>query len=164
MDRTEPIYTGDERAVLNSWLDYQRATLAVKCQGLTDEQLRERAVPPSNMSLLGLVRHMAHVERAWWRQIFAGEDIPRLWGKDERQDADFEDVDTASVKEAFDVWQEEIERARAISAAKPLDAVGDRDGRECTHRYILVHMIEEYARHNGHADLLRERIDGVTGE
>jgi len=72
MDRTEPIYTGDERAVLNSWLDYQRATLAVKCQGLTDEQLRERAVPPSNMSLLGLVRHMAHVERAWWRQIFAG--------------------------------------------------------------------------------------------
>ena len=135
-----------------------------RCAGLTDEQLRLRSAEPSSLSLLGLVRHMAHVERVWFRVVLNGEDLPRLWGKDRDDDADFKEADTASVKEAFDVWREETERARAISAAKPLDAVGDRNGRECTHRYILVHMIEEYARHNGHADLLRERIDGVTGE
>ncbi|MEV5325007.1 DinB family protein [Nonomuraea sp. NPDC052634] len=150
--------------MLTNWLEWHRATLAVKCAGLTDEQLRLRSAEPSAMSLLGLVRHMAHVERVWFRVVLDGEALPKLWDKDRDNDADFKEVDTASVKEAFDVWQEEIERARAISAAKPLDAVGDRKGRECTHRYILVHMIEEYARHNGHADLLRERIDGVTGE
>ncbi|WXK68787.1 DinB family protein [Nonomuraea sp. N2-4H] len=150
--------------MLTNWLEWHRATLAVKCAGLTDEQLRLRSAEPSAMSLLGLVRHMAHVERVWFRVVLDGEALPKLWDKDRDNDADFKEVDTASVKEAFDVWQEEIERARAISAAKPLDAVGDRNGRECTHRYILVHMIEEYARHNGHADLLRERIDGVTGE
>lgn len=162
--RTVPPLTGDERTMLTNWLEWHRATLAVKCAGLTDEQLRLRSAEPSAMSLLGLVRHMAHVERVWFRVVLDGEALPKLWDKDRDNDADFKEVDTASVKEAFDVWQEEIERARAISAAKPLDAVGDRKGRECTHRYILVHMIEEYARHNGHADLLRERIDGVTGE
>ncbi|GAB2932516.1 DinB family protein [Nonomuraea fastidiosa] len=162
--RTVPPLTGDERTMLTNWLEWHRATLAVKCAGLTDEQLRLRSAEPSAMSLLGLVRHMAHVERVWFRVVLDGEALPKLWDKDRDNDADFKEVDTASVKEAFDVWQEEIERARAISAAKPLDAVGDRNGRECTHRYILVHMIEEYARHNGHADLLRERIDGVTGE
>ncbi|MGW4799773.1 DinB family protein [Nonomuraea sp. NPDC004297] len=150
--------------MLTNWLEWHRATLAVKCAGLSDEQLRERSAPPSGLSLLGLVRHMAHVERSWFRNVLNGEDLPKLWDKDRDNDADFKEAGTASVKEAFDVWQEEIGRARAISAAKPLDAAGDRHGRDCTHRWILVHMIEEYARHNGHADLLRERIDGVTGE
>ncbi|MFI6706087.1 DinB family protein [Nonomuraea sp. NPDC050478] len=166
MERTPPIFTGDERAVLNSWLDWQRETLAAKCAGLSEERLRERAVPPSGLSLLGLVRHMAHVERAWFRQIIDGEDVPRLWGKDTRQDADFEEVDTASAEEAFATWRAEIARAREISAALPLDALakGQRHGQDVSHRRTLIHLIQEYARHNGHADLLRERIDGTTGE
>ncbi|MEU8323294.1 DinB family protein [Nonomuraea sp. NPDC048881] len=163
-NRVPPPLTGDERTVLGNWLEWHRGTLAVKCAGLTDEQLRLRSAEPSAMSLLGLVRHLAHVERVWFRRVLNGEDIPRLWNKDVDNDADFNDVDDASVEEAFATWQDEIERARAISAAKPLDAVGDRNGQDCTHRWILVHMIEEYARHNGHADLLRERIDGATGE
>ncbi|MER6511798.1 DinB family protein [Nonomuraea sp. NPDC001636] len=163
-NRVPPPFAGDERTVLGNWLEWHRGTLAVKCAGLTDEQLRLRSAEPSAMSLLGLVRHLAHVERVWFRRVLNGEDIPRLWNKDVDNDADFNDVDHASVEEAFATWQDEIERARAISAAKPLDAVGDRNGQDCTHRWILVHMIEEYARHNGHADLLRERIDGATGE
>ncbi|MDA0633643.1 DinB family protein [Nonomuraea sp. MCN248] len=166
MDRTPPIFTGDERALLYSFLDWERETLAAKCAGLSEEQLRERAVPPSNLSLLGLVRHMAHVERAWFRAIIDGEDVPRLWGKDTHQDADFEDVDTASAEEAFATWRAEIERAREISAALPLDALAKqrRHGNDVSHRRTLIHVIQEYARHNGHADLLRERIDGTTGE
>ncbi|WP_246074992.1 DinB family protein [Nonomuraea terrae] len=162
--RVPPAYLGDELTMLNNWLEWHRATLAVKCAGLSDEQLRERSAPPSDMSLLGLVRHMAHVERMWFRRVLDGEDIPKLWDKDRDNDNDFKEVDTASVPEAFDTWRREIEHARRISAAKPLDAVGDRNGDDCSHRWVLVHMIEEYARHNGHADLLRERIDGVTGE
>ncbi|MEU4572674.1 DinB family protein [Nonomuraea sp. ATR24] len=164
--RTPPIFDGDERAILYSWLDWHRETLAAKCAGLSEEQLRRRAVPPSGMSLLGLVRHMAHVERAWFRRMIDDEDVPLLYGKQERQDADFEDVDDASAEEAFATWRAEIERARQVSAALPLDAIAKRrrDGNEVSHRRILVHLIQEYARHNGHADLLRERIDGVTGE
>lgn len=165
-NRVPPPYAGDERTMLNNWLEWHRGTLAVKCEGLTEEQLRERSATPSTLSLLGLVRHMAHVERAWFRHVLNDEDIPRLWGKDTRQDADFEDVDTASAEEAFAVWQEEVEIARKLSAALPLEAVGkrQRNGEDVTHRWVLVHMIEEYARHNGHADLLRERVDGVVGE
>ena len=162
--RIPPPLSGDELMVLNNWLEWHRGTLAVKCAGLSEEQLRLRSAPPSTMSLLGLVRHLAHVERVWFRRVLNGEDVPLLWGKERDNDADFKEVDTASAEEAFATWQDEVERARAISAAKPLDAVGDRKGQDCTHRWILVHMIEEYARHNGHADLLRERIDGVTGE
>ncbi|WP_433217700.1 DinB family protein [Microtetraspora malaysiensis] len=165
-DRVPPPFIGDERAMLNNWLDWHRGTLAVKCAGLSEEQLRERSAPPSSMSLLGLVRHLAHVERVWFRSILDGEDIPRLWGKDAAPNADFDDVDGASAEEAFATWRAEIERAREISAGVPLDAVSKRQrhGQDCSHRWILVHMIEEYARHNGHADLLRERIDGATGE
>ncbi|GAA3581911.1 DinB family protein [Nonomuraea rosea] len=162
--RIPPPLIGDELTVLNNWLEWHRGTLAVKCAGLSEAQLRERSAPPSNLSLLGLVRHMAHVERSWFRRVLNGEDIPKLWDKDRDNDADFKETGTASAEEAFATWQDEIARARAISAAKPLDAVGDRNGQDCSHRWILIHMIEEYARHNGHADLLRERIDGVTGE
>ncbi len=152
--------------MLNNWLEWHRGTLAVKCAGLSEEQLRERSTPPSTMSLLGLVRHMAHVEQVWFRNVLNGEGAPRLWGKDVNPDADFDEVDTASAEEAFAVWQAEIEHARELSAGVPLDAVGksQRHGQDCSHRWILVHMIEEYARHNGHADLLRERVDGATGE
>ncbi|MFJ2028977.1 DinB family protein [Streptosporangium sp. NPDC087985] len=164
-NRVSPPFVGDERAMLNNWLDWHRETLAVKCAGLSEEQLRERAVPPSTLSLLGLVRHMAHVERAWFRHVLNDEDVPLLY-KTADPNAEFNDVDTASAEEAFATWRAEVEHARRLSAEVPLDAIGKRQrhGQDCSHRWILVHMIEEYARHNGHADLLRERIDGVTGE
>ncbi|GII91541.1 DinB family protein [Sinosporangium siamense] len=163
--RIPPPYIADERTMLDKWLDWHRETLAVKCAGLSEEQLRERSAPPSSMSLLGLVRHMAHVERVWFRIVLIGEDIPRLYKAPDDSDADFNRVDEASTEEAFTTWREEIAHARRISAGLSLDAIGHAQhrGRECSHRWILVHMIEEYARHNGHADLLRERIDGAVG-
>ncbi|MCG5219853.1 DinB family protein [Streptosporangium sp. KLBMP 9127] len=164
--RVSPPFIADERSMLDNWLNWHRETLAVKCAGLSEAQLRERSVPPSTMSLLGLVRHLAHVERVWFRRVLDGEDVPLLFSKAEDPDSDFNDVDTASAEEDFAVWRAEIEHARKISADVPLDAIGkqQRHGQDCSHRWILVHVIEEYARHNGHADLLRERIDGVTGE
>jgi uncharacterized damage-inducible protein DinB len=153
--------------MLRSWLDWHRETLAVKCEGLTDEQLRLRSASPSTMSLLGLVRHMADVERAWFRRTLTAEDAEPIYWSESDPDGDFDNVDTASVEEAFATWRSEIEHARAAEAAWPdLDrpTQGRRRGDHYSLRWILVHMIEEYARHNGHADLLRERIDGVTGE
>ncbi|MFF0577056.1 DinB family protein [Streptosporangium saharense] len=165
-NRVSPAFVADERAMLDSWLDWHRETLAVKCAGLSEERLRERSVPPSSLSLLGLVRHMAHVERVWFRRVLNGEDVPFIYRMDDDYDADFNNVDTASAEEAFAVWRAEVEVAREISARVPLDAIGkqQRHGQDVSHRWILVHMIEEYARHNGHADLLRERLDGAVGE
>ncbi|MEU6977295.1 DinB family protein [Streptomyces sp. NPDC046371] len=163
--RTQPPTSADERSTLTTMLDFQRDTLAMKCEGLTAEQLRDRAVGPSALSLLGLVRHAAEVERGWFRNVINGESSRSPWtpaGSTDR--ADF-DVDDADVDEAFAVWREECRRARAIvDAADSLDVTGHIDEEAFSLRYVLVHMIEEYARHNGHADLLRERIDGVTGE
>jgi uncharacterized damage-inducible protein DinB len=152
--------------MLAGWLDYHRATLEMKCAGLTPDQLATRAVEPSTLSLLGLVRHMADVERAWFRRRLAGEDAPPLYFSDDDPDGDFDNLDPATVDEAFATWRAECARAREIAAALPsLDVmVTDRVGRQLSARWVLHHMVEEYARHNGHADLLRERIDGVTGE
>ena len=162
--RTEPPRESDERATLSGFLQYQRETLAMKCAGLTTEQLRRRAVPPSELSLLGLVRHMAEVERGWFRRVLNGENIARRWIRESGEYADF-DVDAADGEEAFGAWQEECARSRAlVDAAESLDVVGRRGDEVFSLRWILTHMIEEYARHNGHADLLRERIDGSTGE
>jgi uncharacterized damage-inducible protein DinB len=165
-NRVPPVLRGDERDILNSWLEWHRETLAVKCAGLSDEQLRERSAPPSSMSLLGLVRHMANVERVWFRRVLNAEDIPMLWDKATRWDADFDDAETASVEESFATWHEEMEHSRKISAEMSLDAVGrwQRVDEDVSHRRTLIHLIQEYARHNGHADMLRERIDGMAGE
>jgi uncharacterized damage-inducible protein DinB len=165
-DRTEPQYVADERAVLTGFLDFHRDTLEWKCTGLTPEQLRERAVPPSTMSLLGIVRHLADVERGWFRRGVAGEKIGPIFYSDDDPDGDFDNVDDATqadVDEAFAAWRAEVQRAREITAAASLDDTFTRRD-EISVRWVLVHMIEEYARHNGHADLLRERIDGATGE
>ena len=165
--RPEPPYTGsDERTNLVTWLAYHRATLAMKCDGLEDKQLRERAVPPSALSLLGLVRHMADVERGWFRRTLAGEDAPPIYYSKEDPNGEFDNVDDADVAEAFATWRRECAVAdENIAAAESLEVTGKyRTGEEISLRWILSHMIEEYARHNGHADLLRERIDGVTGE
>ncbi|HBV93135.1 MAG TPA: hypothetical protein DEG26_00255 [Chloroflexi bacterium] len=153
-----------ERDTLVSFLEWQRATLARKCSGLSAEQMRRRAVEPSTLSLLGLLRHMAGVERWWFRRTLAQEDVPLLYSSDADPDADFNDLDTAEVDEALATWTSECERARAIVEAHDLDDTGRHEnGQAVSLRWILVHMIEEYSRHNGHADLLRERIDGAVG-
>jgi uncharacterized damage-inducible protein DinB len=163
--RVDPPYVLDERPMLDAWLEYHRATLSLKCDGLSPEQLRMRSADPSSLSLLGLVRHMADVERNWVRRVLGGEEAPGLFWTPDNEDGDFDDVDTADVHEAFAAWTDEIENARAMAAAaETLDVTGTRRGEDVSLRWIYIHMIEEYARHNGHADLIRERIDGATGE
>jgi len=166
IERIAPPLTGGEREILRAYLDWHRATLALKCEGLTDEQLRTRSLPPSSLSLLGLVRHMAEVERSWFRRVMAGEDVALVWSPD----GDFlaaHDATGTSRAEAFGAWEAEIGHARRIEQeAASLDATGaDRPtGEVYSLRLVLLHMLQEYARHNGHADLLREAIDGATGE
>jgi uncharacterized damage-inducible protein DinB len=158
---------GDERATLNEFLRIQRLTLRIKCRGLDARQLARRAVEPSTMSLLGLVRHMAEVERAWFRRRFAGLDVPRRYQTDAEPDADFDGAvaDPAVVEEAWAAWRDEMAFADEFIRDHDLDFVGhDSDGESISLRELLVHMVEEYARHNGHADLLRERIDGRVGQ
>jgi len=165
VERIDPPLVAQEREMLGAWLDYHRATLAVKCEGLTDDQLRAQAVPPSSLSLLGLVRHMGEVERSWFRRVLSGEQAPPRYYSDENPDGDFDDVADAGVAEAFGYWRDECAHARErVAAAPSLDVTGTgRQGEGYSLRWIMVHMIEEYARHNGHADLLRERIDGTVG-
>jgi uncharacterized damage-inducible protein DinB len=147
-------------------LDWHRDTLAEKCRDLTGDQLRLKSMPPSQLSLLGLVRHMAEVERTWFRRVMKGEDIGLVYS----DSGDFQvayDATDAVVEEAFADWRAEVEEARAIEASIPdLDATGHtaRWNEDVSLRWVLIHMIEEYARHNGHADFLREAIDGRTGE
>ncbi|MFC9223400.1 DinB family protein [Streptomyces hygroscopicus] len=164
-ERPEPPRTADERTSLEGWLDFHRATLARKCQGLDDAQLREASAPPSGLTLLGLVRHMAEVERSWFRRVLAQEDAPPIWYSDEDPDGDFRVTGEDTAKDCFAVWREEIARAKEAAAGRHLDDVVARPGRgDYSLRWIYLHMIEEYARHNGHADLIRERIDGATGD
>jgi uncharacterized damage-inducible protein DinB len=163
--RVDPPQEADERTTLTAFLDFNRETLALKCEGLADDQLRERAVPPSELSLLGIVRHMAEVERNWFRPVLGGEEMRTIFAPDMDWEAAFSDVATADVAEAFSAWRAECDHARALTAAAPsLEARGFRGRSWFSLRWVLTHMIEEYARHNGHADLLRERLDGTTGE
>ena len=167
-ERAEPGLRAGDREMLTGWLDYHRATLAWKCEGLTDDQLRERSVPPSELSLLGLVQHMAENERAWFRNVLLGADLPYLYSTPDDMDADFNDTSSADGATVLRTWEQECAAARDAIAGVDLDALskkGDRrTGEPFSLRWILTHMIEEYARHNGHADLLRERIDGATGD
>jgi uncharacterized damage-inducible protein DinB len=164
-ERPEPPLTGGERETLRGYLDFHRATLARKCLGLSEEELRLRSMPPSTLSLLGLVRHMAEVERSWFRRVIDGEDVPLVWSPD----GDFQvayDTSGATRAEAFAAWERETEQARGIERAAPsLDVTGvdQRTGDVYSLRLVMLHLIQEYARHNGHADLLREGIDGVVG-
>jgi uncharacterized damage-inducible protein DinB len=168
--RPEPPTTGDDRALLPGFLAWQRETLALKCRGLDPDQLARRAVSPSTLSLLGLVRHMAEVERSWFRRKMAGLDAPRLYQTADQPDGDFDGAiaDPQVVAEAWSTWREEIAFAEElVAAAADLDVtspVDDPADRSFALRWVLIHMIEEYARHVGHADLLRERIDGALGQ
>jgi len=166
IDRHDPPTVAGERQSLDSWLDYHRATLLFKCQGLTGEQLARRAVEPSTLSLLGLVRHMAEVERAWFRRRFAGQaGLGQLHCSEQFPDGDFDLAEPGGAEADFATFTAECELARAAAAGRSLDDIFVVPGRKTFDlRWIYVHMIEEYARHNGHADLLRERIDGVTGD
>lgn len=157
-----------ERATLVDYLTAYRRTLELKCRGLDVEQMARRSVPPSNMSLLGLVRHMADVERHWFRQVLSGEELPRRYRTDEDRDADFSGAtaDPRIVEEAWAAWRDEV--AYAQGCVEGFDDLGTTvplgDDEDVAVREVLVHMIEEYARHCGHADLLRERIDGRVGQ
>jgi hypothetical protein len=163
--RVIPSFEAGERETLTAFLDYQRATLALKCDGLTDDQLRECPVPPSRLSLLGLVRHMAEVEKNWFRPVLEGDPMAGIYSGNLDVEASFRGAATASVAGSFATWRAECDHARALTAAAPsLNVSGFRGGAWFSLRWVLVHMIEEYARHNGHADLIRERLDGATGE
>jgi uncharacterized damage-inducible protein DinB len=167
-DRARPAQNASEKEMLTGWLEHHRGILVWKCAGLDAGQLRQRAVPPSTLSLLGLVRHMAEVERGWFRQVFLGEGLPDLYDRSADEDADFNDVDEADPAEAFSAFEQECAASRQVVAnAASLDVLSkmpsERTGQPWSLRWIVTHMIEEYARHNGHADLLRECVDGSTG-
>lgn len=156
-----------EKAVLAEYLDRYRMTFALKCEGLSAEQLATRSVPPSTMSLLGLIRHLARVEHSWTRRVFEAQtELPRLYRTEEDPDLDFNQAaaDDRVVADAWNTWHEEVAHARAVYADLDLDAVVDVHGQEAEARDIVVHLVEECARHVGHADLLRECIDGRTGQ
>ncbi|MER6053228.1 DinB family protein [Streptomyces sp. NPDC001793] len=153
-----------ERAMLQGWLDFHRDTLLAKCAGPTAEQLARPATPPSPLTLLGLVRHLAYAERVWFRQRFVGEAVDSLYCTDDAPDADFDDLDPARAEAEHMAFRAEIAACDAAVADRGLDETFTvRSGRTLNLRWIYVHMIEEYARHNGHADLLREALDGATG-
>jgi uncharacterized damage-inducible protein DinB len=159
-----PPLQADERATLEGWLDFYRATLIGRCDGLTDDQLRTAAVPPSPLTLLGLVQHAAEVERNWFRRVLLGEDAPPLHGRqDNGQDGGFDLAADATLVAARATWEDEVAHSRAATAARDLDETSPFMGGQVTLRWVYSHMIAEYARHAGHADLLRERLDGTTG-
>jgi uncharacterized damage-inducible protein DinB len=164
-NRIGPPNSGSERETLRAFLEYQRATLARKCEGLSDEELRRPSMPPSTLSLLGLVRHLAEVERAWFRRVFEDHDAPMVWS----DRIDFQaayDASASTRAEAFAAWEAEVASSRRIERAAPsLDLAGyqPRWGEEVSLRMVMVHVLLEYGRHNGHADLLREAIDGTVG-
>ena len=163
-NRAEQPADGDERSILIGWLAFHRDALAAKCHGLTDDQLVERAAEPSSLSLLGLVRHMAEMERAYgvW-PLGPRADLDWVWGTYEDEAEHDIDCDATMVEESMRVWRGEMQRTDEALAQHPtLDELGDGNGYSV--RWNLAKLIGEYARHNGHADLIRERIDGQTGE
>jgi hypothetical protein len=154
---------GDDRPILEGFLAWQRHTLLSICAGLSAQLLAVRAIPPSNLSLLGLVRHLAKVERTWFRQRAAAEPIGPLYDPAAGKDADFNDVDPARAEQDFATFTEECRLADAAVAGMGFDETFVLSKERYSLRLVYVHMIAEYSRHNGHADLLRERLDGRTG-
>jgi uncharacterized damage-inducible protein DinB len=168
--RADPPPRGDERATLAGFLRWQRETLELKCSGLDAADLARRSAEPSTMSLLGLVRHLADVERGWFRRTMAGQDVRPRFSTATDRDADFDGAqpDPAVVAGAWNAWRAEAAFTdQFIATAPSLDITGqipDAWRGPMSLRWVLVHVVEEYARHNGHADLLRERIDGRIGQ
>jgi uncharacterized damage-inducible protein DinB len=161
-----PPLNADERTTLAGWLDFHRTTLAMKCEGLDEEQAATASVPPSGVTLTGLVQHMAEVERNWFRRVLAGEQAPPIYDPQADPggpDGGFDLAEGATLCDALAIWRAEIARARDLCAARALAGTGRFMDQDVSLRWIYVHMIEEYARHNGHADMIRERMDGATG-
>jgi uncharacterized damage-inducible protein DinB len=162
--RTEPAYLLADRPMLESWLEFHRTTLLLKCEGLDDAARKARPVTTSNLSLHGLVRHMAEVERNWFRRVLLREpNTPTIWYDPEVEDSELVPLDDADWDADVATWEAECQHSREAAAARELDFQGLRRGEEVSLRWIYVHMVEEYARHNGHADLIRELVDGAVG-
>ena len=155
--------TGDDRPILEGFLNWQRTTLLNICAGLTGEQLASRPIPSSGLSLLGLVRHMAKVERTWFRQRAAGQPAEPMYDPARGESADFDDARAAEAETDIERLQAEWRRADEAVNGMAFGDTFDVGGDAFSLRMAYVHMIYEYSRHNGHADLLRESIDGVTG-
>jgi hypothetical protein len=156
-------FLGDERTVLDGWLNYHRETLLHKCSGLTGEQLKMASAEPSTLTLLGMVRHMTDNEQ-WFGSLLTGEPGTGTYCTEENPEADLGDVSAADAEKNFAKFAAVLQSNRAASSRRPLDHTVETEGLEISLRGAYVHMIEEYARHNGHADLIRERIDGTVGD
>jgi uncharacterized damage-inducible protein DinB len=164
--RIEPPKDGlAEREMLEAWLEFHRTTLLLKVEGVDDPGRKARPVPTSRLSLHALVRHMAEVERSWFRRVLQRDpDAPYLWYDPAVEDSEMVPLDHADWDQDLAAWQAECAASRRAAAAHGLDDTGiTRRGESCSLRWIYVHMIEEYARHNGHADLIRELVDGSVG-
>ena len=155
--------TGDDRPMLEAFLAFQRSQLLSKCAGLTGDQLAQATVPPSNLTLLGLIRHMAKVERTWFRERIDGEQFPPMYDPAQGKDADFTDLDPALAADDYARLLTESRLASEAVAARSFDDTIRHGEDVMSVRMVYVHMIGEYAQHNGHADLIRERLDGKTG-
>lgn len=165
-ERQTPPMNSDERTTLEAWLDFQRQTLLLKCNGLDGAQLRSASVPPSPLTLQGLVQHLAEVERNWFRRIVGRENAPPIYSASvgtDGHDGGFEVTDDVPFDTAVAAWQREIAAGRTHCTSTGLDDTRPFMGTAVSLRWIYLHMIGEYARHNGHADLIRERIDGAAG-
>ncbi len=168
MERFEPPVVGDAETMLFAFLEYHRATLELKCAGLTNAEAAKAAVPPSPLSLLGIVRHMTDVEQIWFGERFLGVSPTEMYRTAEDPDAPFHRLEEADLAASIARWRSACDASRHVVAqATSLDqlsiGIRARTGEHVSLRWLLFHLVEEYARHNGHADLLREAIDGVTG-
>lgn len=164
--RSEPAMSGlAERPILEAWLDFHRATLLLKAEGVTDDERKARPVATSKLSLHGLVRHMAEVERSWFQRVLRRDpDVPTIWYDQAVEDSELVPLDDAVWANDVAAWQAECEQSRQTASGYELDDEGvTRTGTPVSLRWIYVHMVEEYARHNGHADLIRELVDGAVG-
>ena len=162
--RVEPAYGLGDRAMLEGWLEFHRMTLLLKCEGLDDASRKRRPVPTSKLSLHGLVRHMSEVERGWFHRVLLREpSTPYIYCENRYDDAELFPLDEADWQADLAIWQAECEVSRRAAAAHSLTDTGVRNGEPVSLRWIYTHMIEEYARHNGHADLIRELVDGAVG-
>ena len=166
LPHVEPQQMADERTTLFEFLDYFRETLLRKVEGLSTEQARVSACPPSTLNLLGLVRHMADVERHWFRRVLCDQAADPIFYTDDNEEGDMQPDQFATLEEGVLALRAEIAMAQANCEPRDLDdlCARERRGAPVTLRWVVVHMIEEYARHCGHADLLREAIDGTVGD
>lgn len=166
VERLTPPLVADEATMLAAWLDWHRETLAQKLSGVDPTRVSEATVAPSTLTLLGLVRHMADNERYWFREVVGGESVAEYWAPDDDPEADFRDAHPDGPDADVTEWRRAVAESRVVMDGRSMDGLTAKEfpkGRMSL-RWVVVHMIEEYARHNGHADLVRERLDGVVGE